>query len=91
MMEAAIAIHTVIIGFGFGAIDDVEEVKIIMAALGNFLSYYYKPCSRLHIPLMTAFHQFFEGVSLGLACFDASLSRYVTACLCLLFSLSWVS
>ena len=38
MMEVAIAIHTVIIGFNFGTIDDIKEVSILMAALGTTIS-----------------------------------------------------
>lgn len=49
ILEAAIASHTIIIGFDFGSLDDSElsKIKILMAAF--------------------AFHQFFEGISLGTA------------------------
>lgn len=55
MMEIAIATHTIIIGFGFGAIEEVEEIKVLMAALGTALNLTPTPpihrltCCRTHV------------------------------------------
>jgi zinc transporter 1/2/3 len=57
ILEAAIAVHSVIIGFGYGALssDHIESLKVLMIAF--------------------AFHQFFEGVSLGAAVAETSIDK----------------
>jgi zinc transporter ZupT len=64
VMEVSVAIHSVIIGFDFGALtsdsveDELSALKVLMIAF--------------------AFHQFFEGISLGTAIFQVKQFSTIT-------------
>ena len=71
ILESAIGVHSIIIGFGYGMLshNSLPSIRILGAAL--------------------IFHQFFEGVSLGMAVMDASVSRRVASRFALVFAFTF--